>query len=251
MDKQILYLGDTALKQAASYLAGIMSFHGISFDYRPSDQPAESGLLEWAYRGTVLSDYPAKNFTRLQLEQFAERVRGGAGLLMIGGWESFFGAAGEYADTILADVLPVRMQSSDDRVNCPQPCLIEKKCPHPVVEGLPFETACPAIGGYNRVQTKQGAVEVLSARRFSVKQKSGGYAFTPVGNPEPLLVVGTYGTGRVAAFTSDVAPHWVGGLVDWGERRITACAEGANPIEVGDQYAKLFSQLVRWVAHIS
>ncbi|HYK89206.1 MAG TPA: glutamine amidotransferase [Acidobacteriota bacterium] len=251
MDKQILYLGDTALKEAASYLAGIMSFHGISFDYRPSDARVKSALLDGGYRAVILSDFPSKNFTAAQLDRLAERVRNGMGLLMIGGWESFLGAGGDYTDTALSNVLPVGMQSSDDRINCPQPCLAERKCAHPIVDGLPFEAACPGIGGYNRVTTKPGAIEVLSARRFSVRRESGTYSFTPDDTPDPLLVVGSHGTGRVTAFTSDVAPHWVGGLVDWGKGRVAVCAEGASPIEVGDHYARLFAQMVKWTAQMS
>ncbi len=251
MDRQILYLGDTALKAAGSYLAGVMTLHGISFDYLPSDERVRPELLEGAYGAVVLSDYPAVNFTGAQLERLAARVREGMGLMMIGGWESFHGAGGDYSATVLREVLPVAMQSSDDRVNCPQPCLVEKNCEHPAVDGLPFETSCPGIGGYNRVTTKPGALEVLSSRRFKVRTGRHGYSFMPADKAEPLLVVGSFGKGNVAAFASDVAPHWVGGLVDWGDRRVTACAPEANPIEVGDQYAQLFSQILRWVARIS
>jgi uncharacterized membrane protein len=62
----------------------------------------------------------------------------------------------------------------------------------------------------------------------------------------PLLVVRDSGSGRVAALATDVAPHWVGGLVDWGEGRVTAQASGAEAIEVGDLYAKFFQQLISW-----
>lgn len=243
-----MYLGDTALKEAASYLAGIMSHYRIGFDYRASDERFESALLEAEYRAIVLSDYPSKNFDSRQLEQIASRVREGMGLLMIGGWGSFYGIDGAYAGTVLQEVLPVKMQSSDDRINCSQPCLVEKNCAHPIVEGLPFDTACASIGGYNRVTTKPEASEVLSARRFSVRREASGYAFAPFQKAEPLLVVGSFGKGRVVAFTSDVAPHWVGGLVDWGDSRVHACADGAGPVEVGDCYAKLFFQMIRWTA---
>jgi hypothetical protein len=45
---------------------------------------------------------------------------------------------------------------------------------------------------------------------------------------------------------TDVAPHWVGGLVDWGAQRLAACAPGSVAIEVGSDYAELLARLVRW-----
>ncbi len=246
MTKQILYVGDTALREAASYLAGVMQHFGITFDYVASDQPFPP-LGRAAYGGVILSDYPSRMFTQGQLEELATRVDGGLGLLMIGGWESFTGSGGDYGGTVLRDVLPVELDPRDDRVNCPQPCLVELHEPHPTVAGLPFEDVCPGIGGYNRLTAKPGALEVLSARPFRVSRGSQGYQFVP-GEKVPLLVAGEYGRGRVTAFASDVAPHWVGGLVDWGDARVSACGEGANPIEVGSWYARLFYQIVKWTA---
>ena len=56
----------------------------------------------------------------------------------------------------LANVLPVRMQASDDRVNAPQPCLLEKRIGHPILDGLPLAHP-PGIGGYNLVRAGAGA----------------------------------------------------------------------------------------------
>jgi uncharacterized membrane protein len=250
MDSQILYVGDTALKGAAGYLAGVMSYCGITFEYRASDERIESELLECGFKAAVISDYPSANFASGQLHRLAKRVHEGMGLLMIGGWESFHGAGGDYDVTVLGEVLPVKIQSCDDRINCPQPCLVEQNCPHPAIAGLPFDTNTPGIGGYNRVATKPGALEVLSARRFSVRRSGQDYSFVPDQRADPLLVFGSYGEGRVAAYSSDVAPHWVGGLVDWGDKRVAACAADANAIEVGEQYARFFSQVIRWIARI-
>ena len=250
MEKQILYMGDTSLNSAAGYLAGVMKHYRLSYDYLPSEARCDSAFLERSYRAVIISDYPSANFGRGDLERLAERIQAGMGLLMIGGWESFYGAAGEYSETALKDVLPVFMMSSDDRVNCAQPCLAEKKREHPVVADLPFDDVCPGIGGYNRVTTKPGSLEILSSRRFRVRREAGSFAFSPVAEAEPLLVAGSFGNGRVTAFMSDVAPHWVGGLVDWGDSRVAACAEGATPIEVGNHYARLFFQMVRWTANV-
>jgi uncharacterized membrane protein len=248
MKKQILYVGDTALREAASYLAGVMRHFGIEFDYVASDQ-AFPGLGGAAYSGVILSDYPSKNFAPAQLDELAARVREGLGLLMIGGWESFTGFGGDYGRTLMRDILPVGMSPGDDRVNCTQPCLVELQANHPIVTGLPFDKVCPGIGGYNRLTIKPGALEVLSAQPFRVERGAAGYQFAAAAK-DPLLVVGEYGDGRVTAFATDVAPHWVGGLVDWGPARVSACGPGANPIEVGNWYAQFLHQMVEWTARL-
>jgi uncharacterized membrane protein len=183
------------------------------------------------------------------MELLTERIRTGTGLVMIGGWSSYCGADGGYNRSALAEVLPVGMEADDDRVNCSQPCLVEKRMSHPTVDGLPFETVCPGIGGFNRLTVKPGGSEILSARRFRVRHDAEDYSFTPE-EAAPLLVVGTWGGGNVAAFGTDAAPHWVGGLVDWGDGRVHAQAKGANPIEVGNWYAQLLFQILRWTARL-
>jgi uncharacterized membrane protein len=250
MSKQILYLGDTALKEAASYLAGIMDHFSITFEYLPSDARFPAGLLEEDHRAIIISDYPAKNFSKDAIRQLANKVEQGTGLLMIGGWESFTGLGGDYGATAAGDALPVELMPEDDRVNCAQPCLVEKMRDHPIVAQLPFQDFVPGIGGYNRVCTRPGALEILSSRRFAVRHGADGFLFEPAQSADPLLVVGSFGKGRTAAFTSDAAPHWVGGLVDWGDSRVNACGEGANPVEVGNWYARLFGQMIRWVAQL-
>jgi uncharacterized membrane protein len=168
------------------------------------------------------------------------------GLLMIGGWESYTGLGGDYGKTALGEVLPVAMAERDDRVNCPQPCLVQRNTSHPIVSELPFDDIAPTIGGFNRVIRKAGGMEILSARRFEASRKGREFLITPAQEADPLLVTGRFGEGRVTAFTSDVAPHWVGGLVDWGDARVVACAPGANPVEIGNWYARFFHQMIRW-----
>jgi len=245
MSRSILYLGDDDLTAAAGYLGGVLTHYGMDFDHVPSDvelpDEAASGR-----KLMIVSDYPAANFRQGQLHRIAEKTAEGMGLLMIGGWESFAGRDVQYTHTPLAEALCVTMSDSDDRVNCPQPCLVEKTAEHPILANLPFD-APPGVGGYNRVAAKPEATTLLLARRYAVRAKGGQYLFHP-GGADPLLVVGSCGRGRVAAFTSDVAPHWVGGLVDWGDRRIKAQARGGSPIEVGRWYAELLVNLVRWTA---
>lgn len=249
MTQPILYLGDDALDRAAAYLGGVLTHAGLDFDHAPSDRDVDDALLDDRRSLYIISDFPVKRFGSGQMERIVEDVRErGAGLVMIGGWESFHGAAGEYNGTPIADVLPVEIAESDDRVNCPQPCLVKKLRNHPITDGLPFDKP-PGIGGYNRVTAREDTQTVLTAQRFEVDRKGGDFKFSPCKDLAPLLVVGGAGEGRTAAFATDVAPHWVGGLVDWGLGRVEAQADGGNPIEVGDEYARLLVQMVRWAGN--
>ncbi len=58
--------------------------HPFPFDYLASNQEFPDELLSRAYRGIILSDYPAINFTSGQLVKLAEKVHQGTGFLMIG-----------------------------------------------------------------------------------------------------------------------------------------------------------------------
>lgn len=245
MNKKILYAGDTSLTTAASYLAGILTHAKLPFDYVASDQPIAPALGGAEHALYIISDYPVNNMTDADFEAICSNVEAGAGLIMLGGWESYHGANGEYNQSPLAKVLPVEISDSDDRVNSPQPCLIETLCQHPILGDLPFD-APPGIGGYNRYAPKADATQILSARHFDVKRtEEGDYSFNAQ-DAAPLLVVGSYGKGRTAALATDVAPHWVGGFVDWGPERVVSQGPGAEQVEVGNLYAEFFTRLVKW-----
>jgi uncharacterized membrane protein len=249
MKTPVLYMGDTSLETAASYLAGVLKTFKIDFDYVSSSQKCSDSLLDKTYGAIILSDYPAANFTPAQLALLKTKVESGLGLIMLGGWGSFVGQGGDYNATILREILPVEMQKADDRVNWSGPCVVEKTSDHAIVASLPFAAELPVVGGFNEVMAKANAVTILSARRFSVSKAGNVFTFTSQGI-NPLLVVGTCGKGRVTAFMSDVAPHWVGGLVDWGKKRVIAKASGAGEVEVGEYYAALFANIIRWTANI-
>ena len=271
MSDKICYLGDDHLQGAAAYLAGVMLHHGLAFDHVPSAEPPPPEFAARPYAAYVISDYRASQLGEAAMARIAARVEQGAGLLMIGGWESFHGRLGEYHNSPLAAVLPVEMQSSDDRRNFAQPCLIETVCDHEILAGLPWDQP-PGIGGINTLTAKPGAEILLAAVEFSVVRASmhggqvaiisaamaaslaetqpspvralEGYQFVPRGRA-PLLVVGRHGAGRTAALATDVAPHWVGGFVDWGDRRVVQ-EVGGGMIEVGNWYARFFRNLVAW-----
>ncbi|MHC5144715.1 MAG: hypothetical protein ACYSOX_03675, partial [Planctomycetota bacterium] len=105
MENRILYLGDTALNRQASYLAGVMSYYDLDFDYVSSDRKFSDSLLEKDHCIMILSDYPASNFSAKQAKILVDKIEDGMGLLMIGGWESFTGDGGDYHHTPFAEVL--------------------------------------------------------------------------------------------------------------------------------------------------
>ncbi len=243
MPGKICYLGDDHLQGAAAYLAGILLHHGLAFDYVPSGESPPAEFAATSYAAYVISDYPAARLGDAAMAQLAARVEQGAGLVMLGGWESFHGRLGEYHRSPLAAVLPVTMLSCDDRRNFAQPCLIEKVCDHEILAGLPWGRP-PGIGGLNVVAAKPVAETLLAASPFVVVRSEQGYEFVSTGRA-PLLIVGRHGDGRTAALATDVAPHWVGGFVDWGDRRVVQ-EVGGGMIEVGNWYARFFRNLVAW-----
>jgi len=246
MSDRILYLGDTAIAQAASYLTGIMTHYGFDFDYVDSDTKFTDELLGNDYKLMIISDYPAANFSVDQMQAIVDKTKAGMSLLMIGGWESFTGLGGDYNKTPIAEVLPVTMKDSDDRTNFSGPCLVIKNQDHQILDSLPFDSDIPAIGGLNEFTPKPDAAVLLSAVRYNAEKTDGKVVFTE-NSKYPLLVVSESPIARTAAFASDVAPHWVGPLVDWGTERVKAQAKGARDVEVGNHYTKFFANIIKWL----
>jgi uncharacterized membrane protein len=159
--------------------------------------------------------FQRSQITPTRLGLLADFVRGGGGLLMVGGYMSFGGLDGmaHYANTLLADVLPVVISPFDDRVEAPEGISpIATDTDHPVMANMPREF--PPFLGYNRFAAKPGAQVLMKIRS------------------DPFLVIMGVEKGRSAAFASDCAPHW------------------AMPRYLGAQfYAPFWSGLIRWLAH--
>lgn len=241
----ILYAGDTSLTTAAAYLAGILTRANLAFDYLAGDQPIAPALAAAERALYIISDYPVKNWTAAAFQTVLAAVRDGAGLLMIGGWESYHGLAGEYHDSPLAEALPVTMQDHDDRVQSRRPWILQAVKSHPILDHLPFDSP-PTVGGFNRISPKPGATELLRGVSVEISDAPAEGLQLAAGASETLLVAGQFGKGRTAALACDVAPHWVGTFVDWGTPRVSAQAVGAEGVEVGCHYAEFFTRLVRW-----
>jgi uncharacterized membrane protein len=133
-----------------------------------------------------------------RLELLRDWVLGGGGLGMVGGYLSFQGieAKANYRPSPLAGVLPVEMEPGDDREETPEGARPERAGAHPLTEGL--EDAWPPLLGFQRVTARPDATVVATVKGH------------------PLLVVGTAGAGRTAAYTTDIGPHWApAAFTDW------------------------------------
>jgi uncharacterized membrane protein len=216
--------------EGAGRLRAALSAAGVEVEYLPGHLvPGQfpGGADELAgYDAIILSDIGANSlllspdtFERSavapnRLQAVEQYVRGGGGLLMIGGYLSFAGIEGKarYHGTPVQDALPVIIGETDDRVEAPQGVRPAVSRPdHPVLAGLPG--SWPVLLGYNRVTAKPGAAVVVSC------------------GEDALIACGEYHGGRGAVFTSDCAPHW-------------------GPPEFMDWpgYAPLWVNLVTWLA---
>ncbi|MBL4884083.1 MAG: hypothetical protein JKY95_06055 [Planctomycetaceae bacterium] len=251
MSNPILFLGDTTLQTAASYLAGSLANAGWGFDYLASDVAVSEEALTSPKNLIIISDYPAENISHSLQASIAKQVQQGTGLLMIGGWESYQGSGGNWSGTLVSQLLPVEIAEEDDRQNCDQPTFIRCKVQHPITNNLPWNDRPALIGGYNKVKAAENATVLLEAERYSASLDDDQTICTMTHQESaPLLVIDDSLPGRVAALMTDLAPHWVGPLVDWGPERVCAQADGAEEIEVGNYYMRFVQQLIAWVGRL-
>lgn len=202
---------------------------GVDVTYQPSHVaadafPSTSSELG-AYDVVILSDIGANTLllpertavrserTANRLELIAEFVRGGGGLLMVGGYLTFQGiqAKGNYFQSAIDDVLPVSLQASDDRNEQPQGIFPHIDDPaHPILSGL---TDWPHFLGYNKSILRPEAHAVASF------------------GDHPFIATREVKRGRSAIFSSDCGPHWgPPAFVSW---------EG---------YPKLWVNIANWLA---
>jgi beta-lactamase regulating signal transducer with metallopeptidase domain/uncharacterized membrane protein len=146
------------------------------------------------YNAYLLSDLPANYLTPKQQRMLAEAVRAGAGLMMLGGRTSF--GAGGWADTPLADILPVQIHPGDGQNEPPDGI---KFVPNP--KGL--DSYLLQVGA-NKTETARiwdMMTPILGANRFSdVKPIADIVAETPAPGFEPLFVSMDVGKGRSIAY---------------------------------------------------
>ncbi len=240
----VLFAGETTADGPARYLLAILRHAKTKTEHVPCSQRLDArAMARGGHDVILLSDYPRNLASQAVQQAIAAHVRAGGGLLMIGGWSSFaapFG--GGWQGSVIESLLPVRCVPPDDRVNTPSGALVFATRRHVVLDGVDANYP-PVICGFNRVRSKPGSTTILSARRLRATARGVHLA----SQRHPILVLSDPSRLRTAAFATDVSPHWCGGLVDWGSRRVGITVAPRVRVEVGDSYLRLFANLLHWL----
>ncbi len=157
-------------------------------------------------------------------------VDAGAGVMMLGGFENF--GAGGYADTPLADLLPIELNSADKRAagGSPDPALhiAEPLKMVPTAAGMSDFVIASGFAG----QESRGVEVARSATGGEPLPRDQGFGrvLGQAENGLPLLVAQDIGRGRSMAFAADTTFQWVLG----GQR---------------DAHQRFWQQAILWLAH--
>jgi uncharacterized membrane protein len=232
---RVLYCGDTQVdtvtsakgldtfthsyfRDSSHHLRNICADRGIECVHIPAGEiglrfPEDHKTLA-EFDAIVLSDVGYNNFSLLpgnrppykvplgpnRAEVIHDYVQAGGGLVMAGGWLTFSGLDGKglWGGTAVEKALPVTcLDGRDDRVEVGMGVRFTLSEPdHPIVKGLPWQDDYLVVG-YNRVVPKPVSTVVAYF------------------GPDPALVIGEYGSGRSAAYTTDPGTHWGGTLLTW------------------------------------
>jgi len=244
----ILFAGDSPVGGAANYLLGILNHVRANCLHIPPGKCLQSKHVKHGRDVIILSDYSAKDVSRSVQGEIVEQVRSGAGLLMIGGWGSFSGPFGHWQGTAIESLLPVVCSKTDDRLNFPSGALMLPTAKHAAIRGVNFGKP-PIIAGLNKTRAKQGSVTVLEARPIEVTPAVArrGYQVGLKTQGVPLLVVSEAAHPRTAALMTDLAPHWCGGMLDWGQRRVKMKVNSEIWVETGHLYVQFVASLLKWL----
>lgn len=178
----------------------------------------------------LIGDLDSSYLSTEQQERIIERVRDGAGLMMLGGYHSL--GPGGYELTPLGRILPLRLGSRDiGQITEPfLPELTPEGVRHPIftniadyfptAAGGPKQPGLPSLGGCTRVAGAKPGTTVL--------------ALCPVDeNKSPVLAVARVDSGRAAVFTGDTTRRW---------------QQGPRAVGQESPYLRFWGQTIRWLA---
>ncbi|MCC7084466.1 MAG: hypothetical protein IT427_05620 [Pirellulales bacterium] len=193
------------------------------------------------YNVYIIGDLDSAAFRPQDLQQLAKNVADGAGLIMLGGFHSFW--PGGYQKTALADVLPLAVRPIDKLARQDFDGKIREDLhlqPGPIpdtartgVVMLPdkrfgYESPMRLAGPRQNSDAWRQLPPLDGANKFdAIKPAARPLAVTPEGSP--LLVAAEPGNGRVLAFAGDSTWRWY--------------MEGFEP-----QHKRFWRQVILWLA---
>lgn len=178
----------------------------------------------------IVGDLDSSYFKAEQQERIVQRVRNGAGLLMLGGYHAL--GPGGYAGTPLGEALPVVLGGREiGQVNEPfLPVLTPEGVRHPIFAniasffptrgGPPKVPGLPELDGCTRLQSARPAASVLAVHPTEANQM-------------PVLAVQPLDKGRTAVFCGDTTRKW---------------QQGPRALDQESPFLRFWGQMVRWLA---
>lgn len=159
------------------------------------------------YDAYILGDLDSAALGPANIERLVKQVERGRGLVMLGGVHSF--GPGGYAETKLADVLPIKMEKLERQNFTDRPRTdVQLVGPLPFVPARDHAVLRIAPADVN-LDVWKSLPPLLGANKFvGVKDAAGVQILATTPAKSPLLVAGEYGQGRTLAFAGDSTWTW-------------------------------------------
>lgn len=169
----------------------------------------------------IVGDLDASALGEEQLAALAESVAGGAGLITLGGFQTY--GTGGYADSPLAEAMPVRMEAGrrrspddrnrddrnrDDRAGTVDGAAAGVQIDGPIRPVPAREHPITAIGDDVNATWRDLPPLTGANRLVGPKAVPGVQVLLESDDKAPLLVVGEYGRGRTSALAFDSTYRW-------------------------------------------
>ncbi len=198
---------------------------GLELDTIPADEEAVNQFDVF-----IFGDLDSSYIRPEQQKLFVQRVRDGAGLIMLGGYHSL--GPGGYAGTPIGEVLPVLLGDRDVEqvTDSFLPWLTPEGVRHPIFANIadffPTQTGEPKVSGLppllggTRVGPARPGATVLATCPLEADQM-------------PVLALQPVGKGRTAVFIGDTTRNW---------------QQGPRAMDQDSPFLQFWGQTVRWLA---
>ncbi|MEN6338459.1 MAG: glutamine amidotransferase, partial [Phycisphaerales bacterium] len=213
----VLYVEGTLRVEEKFLRRALGSSPDIKVDYvrldprDPQSRPGEFAdrFKPGKYDVYILGDVDSTAFAGDELARLADCVNRGAGLIMLGGFQSF--GPGGYENTPLNKVLPVGMDRLE-RQQPGEPVRSDLHWPGPLhIQPTPLglrHFALLLAGNRQENEAIWSKLPPLEGANRLHDLAAGAVVLADAGPDKPLLVAHSFGDGRVMAFAADSTWRW-------------------------------------------